>query len=172
MGRAVYGALAGEVNGQSQGKSPGETKALVTAVTRAGSNATKSSAPSPRARHGQERRHARDLPHARAEGSPRGQAGPRVETLQRRTGRIIPYLFPHLADRHQGERTRDFRRVWTTACRGACIAGKHRHDFRRAAVRNMVVFGHVRQENRCGPSGNALISLVDDTGLEPVTSGM
>src|SRR5437870_11135744 len=62
----------------------------------------------------------------------------RVETLQRRSGKIIPYLFPHLSGRRAGARRRAFRKAWTTACEKAGVAGRIRHDFRRTAVRNMV----------------------------------
>src|SRR5206468_4872805 len=65
----------------------------------------------------------------------------RVETLQRRTGKIIPYLFPHLSGRRAGARRRDFRKAWTTACEKAGVAGRIRHDFRRTGVRNMVNAG-------------------------------
>ncbi|MBI4611053.1 MAG: site-specific integrase [Candidatus Rokubacteria bacterium] len=65
----------------------------------------------------------------------------RVRALERQTGRIIPYLFPHLRGRRRGTRIQDFKRRWHTACKKASLVGKLRHDFRRTAVRNMVNAG-------------------------------
>ena len=66
----------------------------------------------------------------------------RVETLQKRTDRIIPYLFPFLTGRQRrGKRRSDFRKTWASARDEAGVAGRLRHDFRRTAVRNMVNAG-------------------------------
>jgi integrase len=47
----------------------------------------------------------------------------RVETLQRATGAVVPYLFPHLRGRHRGHRILDFvsggaQRAGTPGVRG------------------------------------------------------
>ena len=65
----------------------------------------------------------------------------RVRALEHQTGRIVPYLFPHLRGQHRGERIKDFRRSWQTACLRVGCLGMIRHDFRRTAVRNMVNAG-------------------------------
>jgi integrase len=76
----------------------------------------------------------------------------RVDALQRRLGRIVPYLFPHERGAMTpnpgrrrvpviGERRGDFKRAWARACRKAGLPGMLRHDMRRSAVRNMVNVG-------------------------------
>lgn len=68
----------------------------------------------------------------------------RVEALQRQTGSIVRFLFPHFTSgrRHTpGARRKDYRKVWATACTKAGIPGMLRHDMRRSAVRNMVNAG-------------------------------
>ncbi len=59
-----------------------------------------------------------------------------TETLQRRTGRIIPWVF----HRH-GRPVKDMRRAWHAACEAAGLPGRYQHDFRRTAVRNLVRAG-------------------------------
>ena len=65
----------------------------------------------------------------------------RVRSLERESGHIIPYVFPHLRGPHRGKRIQDFKKAWKTACVKAGCPGMLRHDFRRTAVRNMVNLG-------------------------------
>jgi len=68
----------------------------------------------------------------------------RVRTLSRKLGRVIPYLFPHLTAGHfQGERIRDFRKSWASACKATGLSGSGmlRHDLRRTAARNLIRSG-------------------------------
>ncbi len=66
----------------------------------------------------------------------------RVRTLSRTLGRVIPYLFPYLPKgRLQGERIRDFRKSWTSACKAVGLCGMLRHDLRRTAARNLIRSG-------------------------------
>lgn len=61
----------------------------------------------------------------------------RVAELERATGKIIPWVFPHLDGPHKGERIEEFRKAWRVACRKAGLPGLLVHDLRRSAVRNM-----------------------------------
>jgi len=70
-----------------------------------------------------------------------GEQVERVKALEDRLGREVPYLFPHLTGRREGDRIGDYVKRWKTACRKAGVPGMLRHDFRRTAVRNMVNAG-------------------------------
>ncbi len=72
----------------------------------------------------------------------------RIRSAERRLGRIIPWLFPHLTSTcrkagcarnhgHLGERRTKLRKIWRTACKKAGVPGRIPHDFRRTAVRNL-----------------------------------
>ena len=55
-----------------------------------------------------------------------------TEALQRKTGRIIPFVF-----HRNGKPIKDYRGTWRTACTAAGTPGRIPHDFRRTAVRNL-----------------------------------
>jgi len=75
----------------------------------------------------------------------------RVDALQRKLGRVVPWLFPNLrgAARRvpgvrmtvQGDRMQSFRRAWAAACKAAGRPGLLVHDLRRSGVRNLVRVG-------------------------------
>ncbi len=52
--------------------------------------------------------------------------------LEQKMGQIIPWLF-----HRNGNRIRDYRGAWAAACKGAGVAKRIPHDFRRTAVRNL-----------------------------------
>jgi integrase len=60
----------------------------------------------------------------------------RTEGLQRKLGRIIPWVF-----HRNGRPVKDMRRTWEAACTAAGLPGRYQHDFRRTAVRNLVRAG-------------------------------
>jgi integrase len=62
----------------------------------------------------------------------------RVRALERKLGRVIPWVFPHLHGPWKGTPRRDCRKAWAVACENAGLPGRLKHDFRRTAVRNMV----------------------------------
>jgi integrase len=61
----------------------------------------------------------------------------RVREMERRDGRVIPWLFPHLDGPQKGERIVEPRKPWLAACTAAGLPGLLIHDLRRSAVRNM-----------------------------------
>jgi len=61
----------------------------------------------------------------------------RVDELQKKLGRVIPWVFPHTGGRRAGTRIVEFRKAWRSACRAAGVPGLLVHDLRRSAVRNM-----------------------------------
>jgi len=61
-------------------------------------------------------------------------------------GRIVPLVF-----HRDGQRIRDLRAAWSTACTAAGCPGRLRHDFRRTAVRNL---------ERAGVSRSAAMAMV------------
>jgi len=61
----------------------------------------------------------------------------RIRGLEKKLGRIVPLLFPHLEGPHVGTSILDPRKAWRQACKQAGLPGVLIHDLRRSAVRNM-----------------------------------
>jgi integrase len=57
----------------------------------------------------------------------------RVETMQKKTKRTVPWIFA----RDDGAPVGDFKKAWRTACTKAGFPMRIFHDFRRTAVRNL-----------------------------------
>jgi integrase len=55
-----------------------------------------------------------------------------TDDVQRARGMVVRWVF-----HRNGERIRDFRGAWQTACEAAGVPGRIPHDFRRTAVRNL-----------------------------------
>jgi len=54
-----------------------------------------------------------------------GEQLERIRAVERKTHRIIPYLFPHLSGpRRIGTGRRDFRKAWAKACEKAEVPGR------------------------------------------------
>ncbi len=64
----------------------------------------------------------------------------------RNAGRLVAVVF-----HRDGERIRNFRRAWLSACQAASVPGRILHDFRRTAVRNL---------ERAGVSRSAAMAMV------------
>jgi integrase len=78
--------------------------------------------------------------------------------LERRLGRVLPWLFhdaagaPHFHRGRNGVMVTDYvRRAWARACEAAGVDGALRHDFRRTAARDLL---------RAGNSTKAVMRLV------------
>ena len=81
----------------------------------------------------------------------------RVEALQRQADHSVA-VPARGQGRRAGAQTRNVRKVWTTGCQVAGVAGRLRHDLRRTAVRNMVNAGVAEGS---GGVDSGPVSLVD-----------
>jgi integrase len=103
----------------------------------------------------------------------------RVKALEKRLGRVILHLFPHLGvkgghvnPRLVGTQRRDFRKAWVSACVAAGLGtvdpvtkkkstAKLRHDCRRSAARNLVEHAGVSEKVAMTITGHRTRSVFD-----------
>ena len=70
-----------------------------------------------------------------------GEQLERIRAVERKTGRIIPYLFPYLQAAPSRAAPPRFPEGVDDGCGRPACPGMLRHDFRRTAVRNLVNAG-------------------------------
>ena len=50
----------------------------------------------------------------------------RIRVIERKSERVSPFLFPYLSGpKRLGQRRRDFRKTWATACNAAGVPGRY-----------------------------------------------
>jgi integrase len=65
----------------------------------------------------------------------------RVRDMERKTGTIVSWLFPHLRGPYRGQRITSFQKAWSRACQVGGCPTLLRHDLRNTAARNIVHLG-------------------------------
>jgi integrase len=83
----------------------------------------------------------------------------RVYALERETGKIVPFLFPHLGGPFKGRRVKNFLYTWRRACRQAGCPGMLRHDLSRSVARGLINAG-VPERVAMAVTGHKTISML------------